>query len=447
MIRYNLKSKDSKYWNTHIETMPRDKIKEIQFKKIKAIIRYAYEHSPMYRRLYDNAKVKPEDIKSFDDFIEKIPTIDKKDLLEAQRLSPPFGDLLTSDMIMQRYMTSGTAGIPMQLAYLDRGQIMTSDSWSSAFWAAGIRPSDTFYFAFNFGTFVGFWTAYWGAINLGGRVIGGGGLTTKDRINQILMLKPTVLLSTPTYALHMIEVAKEIGVDLRDSSIRITYHAGEPGANIPVTRRAIENGFGAKTYDFYGIGEIHGMAASCELQDRLHIFENQCMTVVVDRDGKVVKEGEVGENVVTSFAQLAQPIIKYRTHDLVEWHEDICECGRTLAYFKGGILGRTDNMIIIKGVNIYPTALESLLWGISGITENYEIHVTRDRGLDSIKIKVEADRELPQYRYNEIAEKLKENYRSNIGVNIDIEILQYGSLPRYELKSKRFFDHRKEKNG
>ena len=257
-------------------------------------------------------------------------------------------------------------------------------------------------------------------------------------------MKPTVVLSTPTYALRMAEEAKSMGIDLSKSSIRITIHAGEAGASIPSTRKAIEDAWGAKTYDLYGIGEIHGIASECEMQDRLHVYEHHLHCLVVDEEGNEVKDGKVGEAVMTSFAQVAQPIIKYRTHDLVRWNKQKCPCGRTWAQFLGGVLGRTDNMITIKGTNVYPGAIEALLGDVDGTTESYEIHVTKERGLDNVLVKVEATPDINESKYQKIKEKAEELLRNKIGVRIEIEILKPGTLPRYELKTKLFFDHRKE---
>lgn len=442
MIKKTLKTEGNNFWSEYLETMPRVKIEEMQLRRIQAIMYYAYENSAMYKKLYDSVGLKPQDIKTMEDFMEKVPFVDKKDFVAAQKTNPPFGDMLASEEILQRYMTSGSMGVPLQLAYLETTQIMTADNWSQAFWAVGIRPWDTFYIAFNFGTFVGFWAAYWGALNLGARIITGGGVTTQERIRQILLMEPTILISTPTYALHMAEVAKDMGVDLSKTSIRITYHAGEAGASIPTTRRTIEKAWGAKTYDFYGLSEVHGLAFHCPMQDRLHILEHQACCLVVDEKGNLVKNGEVGENIVTSFVQLAQPIIKYRTHDLVRMEKEKCPCGRTSAYLKGGILGRTDNMITIRGTNVYPSDLEGLLGEVEGTSENYEIHITREKGLDQINLKVEARRDLSKDKFAIVEKGIQDLCKTRIGVKISVEVLDPGTLPRYEMKSKKIFDHR-----
>jgi phenylacetate-CoA ligase len=307
----------------------------------------------------------------------------------------------------------------------------------------GIRPRDSFYFAFTWGTFIGFWSAYWGVRRLGATVYSGGGVNTEMRLKQILELEPTVLVSTPTYALAMAEKAGELGIDLSRSSIRWTYHAGEPGGNVPTTRRAIEEAWGAKAYELYGIGEVGAIAPGCPLQLGVHLAEDQAYATVVNPEtGRPVAEGEAGENVVTSYVQFSQPVIKYRTHDLVRPVRTRCACGRTWLLFEGGVLGRTDHMIIIRGTNVYPTAVEALLGDVPGLSPHYEIHVARRRGGDELTVKVEARPDVPADRYADLRRRAEQLLYERILVRIGVDVQAPGQLPRYELKARRFFDDR-----
>lgn len=446
MIRpfFNPRSNGAEFWNKYTETMSRDELDELHLKRIKTMMSYAYRNSPMYKKIYDRAGIKPEDVRSLDDFVKYVPFIDKKDLIEAQAANPPYGEALAvpPEHIFFRYQTSGTTGQPLLIPVTYYSALHYGEQWNYGFWAVGMRPSDTYYFPFNWGSFIGFWSAYWAVRRMGGTVISGGGLDTEGRIRQMLQLKPTVMFATPTYALHMSEVAKKIGADLPSSSIRITYLAGEPGASIVPTRRAIEEAFGSKAYELYGIGEVGAIAPGCPGQIGVHLAEDQAHSLVVNQRGEPVAEGEVGENVVTSYIQFAQPVIKYRTHDLVRPYKGKCQCGKTWILFKGGVLGRTDNMIIIKGTNVYPTAIESLLGEIEGTSENYEIHVVHEDGIDAVTVKVEAKQGLPDARYDEVAKRAQTLLRQKIGVRIGVEVVSRGSLPRYELKAKRLFDHR-----
>ncbi|MBI2369574.1 MAG: AMP-binding protein [Deltaproteobacteria bacterium] len=434
MVRrfFNPRSDQARFWNAYAETMPRDRLDALQLRRIKAMLRYAYDRVPMYRKLYDAHGVHPDRIRTMDDFIAKIPIIDKKDLLAAQAVSPPWGEALAvpEDYLIYRFQTSGTTGVPLHIPITYYSSVMYGEQWVYGFWHAGIRPPDSFYFAFNWGTFIGFWSTYWGVRRLGATVYSGGGQDTKGRITQILQYRPTVVLGTPTYVLYMAEVAKEMGVDLAATSVRYIYTAGEPGPSIPATRRAIEEAWGAKAYELYGIGEVGAICPGCSSQEGVHLAEDQAHCLVLDETNQPVREGGIGENIVTSFIQYAQPIIKYRTHDLVEWH------------FKGGVLGRTDHMIVIKGTNVYPTAVEAMLGRVRGLTENYEIHVDHVDRDDVVTVKVEAARELPEPRYDEVGLEAEQLFRANIGVRIGCEVLKPGALPRYELKAKRFFDHR-----
>lgn len=442
---FSRKSLASKYWNEYTETMPREALDAIHLKRIRNMLAYAYERVPFYRQLYDKAGFKPEDIRSLEDFNRIVPTIDKKDLVAAQQVNPPWGNAvaLPEDFSLYRFQTSGSTGVPLAIPFSYYSSHHYGEQWVYGFWAVGLRPRDSFYFAFNWGSFAGFWSAYWGVRRLGATVYSGGGLNTEMRLKQIVELKPTVLLSTPTYALAMGEKAKEMGMDLTKTSIQWTYHAGEPGGNVLTTRRAIEEAWGAKAYELYGVAEIGAIAPGCPLQTGVHLAEDQAYATVVNPEtGTPVGEGEVGENVVTSYIQFSQPIIKYRTHDLVRLVKKRCECGRTWILFEGGVLGRTDHMIIIKGSNVYPTAVEALLGDVRGLASHYEIHVAQGRSGDELTVKVEAQPDYPAERYGELKRQAEQLLWERIMVRIAVEVQAPGTLPRYELKAKRFFDHR-----
>ena len=436
----------SRYWNEYTETMPRERLQSLHLTRVQRMVEYAYRRVPFYRRLYDRAGFKPEDIRSLEDFDRLVPVIDKQDLVEAQQTNPPWGDAvaLPEDFHLFRFQTSGSTGVPMAIPVSYYSSHHYGEQWVYGFWAVGIRPHDSFYFAFTWGTFIGFWSAYWGVRRLGATVHSGGGVNTEMRLRQIVDLKPTVLVCTPTYALAMAEKARELGIDLAKTSIRFTYHAGEPGGNVPTTRRAIEEAWGAKAYELYGIGEVGAIAPGCPHQLGVHLAEDQAYATVIDPNtGRVVGDGEVGENLVTSYVQFAQPVIKYRTHDLVRAVRTPCACGRTWLLYEGGVLGRSDHMIIIKGTNVYPTAVEALLGEVAGVSPHYEIHVARGPGGDEIRVKVEALPEVAAGSYDELRRRVEALLYERIMVRIGVEIQAPGDLPRYELKAKRFFDHRR----
>jgi phenylacetate-CoA ligase len=433
-----------KFWNPYTQTMPRADLDRLHLRKLQTAIEYAYARSPMYRKLLDRHKVKPEQIRTMDDFVKRLPFIDKKEILDAQSVSPPFGDALAipEDFFHQRFATSGSTGAPLHIPLTYHSAELWGESWVYLYWAAGIRARHSFYFPFNWGIFAAFWSAYMGVRRLGATVVSGGGLDSKARLRQIEQYRPDVMLATPTYALYLGETAHEVGMDLAKTSISHVIVSGEPGGSIPATRHAIEELWGAKCYELYGIAEIGPTNPGCPSQEGNHLCEDWYHALVVDESGNPVPYGEVGEHIVTSYIQDGQPLIKYRTHDLVRWTDRACGCGTTWLYYPGGVLGRTDHMIIVKGVNVYPAAVEALLHRVAGLSEHYEVHVDRDTTNDFVTVKAEARAGVDGARYAELGRDAAGVFKTVIGVSIDVTVQAPGSLPRYELKAKRFFDHR-----
>jgi phenylacetate-CoA ligase len=432
------------FWNPYTQTMARAELDALHLRKLQRLIEYAYHRSPMYRALLDRHGVQPEQIRTMDDFIKRVPFVDKKDVLAAQAAAPPFGDALAigEDFFLQRFATSGSTGVPLHIPLTYYSSVAWGESWMYLYWAIGLRPRHSCYFPFHWGIFAAFWSAYMGVRRLGGTVISGGGLDSKGRIQQIEQYRPDAVFATPTYALYLGEVAREMGVDLRKSSVSYVIVAGEPGGSVPGTQRAIEQLWDAKVYELYGIAELGPTNPGCPRQGGVHLCEDWYHALVVDESGKPVPYGEVGEHIVTSYLQHGQPLIKYRTHDLVRWSDEPCGCGTTWLYYPGGVLGRTDHMIIVKGVNVYPTAIETLLHRATGLSEHYELHVGRDATNDFVTVKVEARPETSRDGYARLGAEVEQILKGAIGVSIAVEVQAPGALPRYELKAKRFFDHR-----
>jgi len=447
MQLYSGKAYSSPYWNEYLETMPRQQLDQLHLRRLQKLIKYAYENIPMYGDLYDEAGVKPEDIKTLDDFVEKIPSIDKPLLVKYQSDDPPFGGTIakgSEDYLTFFFKTSGTTGTPLkEIGYY---RDMLSTGWVFKWWAHGIRPKDVFYFAFPFGTFMAFWCAYYDAVALGAQVITAGGLSTEQRVKQIQELKPTVLVATPTYAMRIAEVAREMGIDPSQTSIKYITSAGEQGYVLQTIRDAAEKAWGAKAIDLYGLSDLWGSTSwHCPSNpDRMHLTESIAYGLVLDDNGNVMPDGGKGEFVLTNYATV-MPLIKYRTHDVVEWHKEACDCGRTWLWLRNGVLGRTDQMVTIKGTNVYPTAIQSIIGNIEGFSEHLEIHFGSGAGGDTVNVKVEAEIGIEADKYDALKEKLLEDLRYGIGVGMKIEILPPKSLPRYELKAKRVFDHREKR--
>jgi phenylacetate-CoA ligase len=436
----------SDFWNEVAETMPREQLDQLHTHRLQRLVAYAYDNSPFYKRRFDDIGLEPGDIRSIEDFKTKVPLTDKGDFLATQEADPPYGAVCARPpgAIVHHAETSGTTGTPLGIPYTMYDTVRYGESWCPAFWATGIRPSDTFYFAFGWGNFAGFWSAYWGVRRFGGRVISGGGLNTEGHVNAIMRLKPTVLISTPTFALRLATVASEMGVDLTASAIRFTMHAGEPGPTaLPAMKQQIIEAWGAENAgELLGIAEIDAFGPCNSIGDGVHVDEMCVFSWVIEPGtGKEVKEGEVGEHVVTSYVNSAQPLLNYRTHDLVRPRLS-CPSGRTWLKFDGSVLGRTDFMVTLRGTNVYPTAIENVLGAAQGVSANYEIHMTRDKDNDEMEIKFEPEAGVPETDWPALTERVAGSIRDQLMVRMAVTPVKPESLPRYDLKTKRVFDHR-----
>jgi phenylacetate-CoA ligase len=438
---------DGSFWNRHTETMPREKLDALHLHRLQALAHYAYERSAFYRDKFDRAGLKPGDIRSLEDFKRKVPITDKSEFIDRQLEAPPYGPTLAvpEELVAHHCETSGTTGKPLAIPYSMIDTVRYGESWVYGFWGLGIRPADSFYFAFGWGNFAGFWSCYWAARRLGCRVISGGGLDTKGHIQAIMRMKPSVLISTPTFALRMAAVAAEMGIDVSQSSIRFTYHAGEPGPTaLPGMRAQIEKAWGAKAGELLGIAEIDALAPGCPNGDGVHLNEMNVFAWSMDpKTGKEVADGEIGENIVTSYANTAQPLLNYRSHDLVRRATN-CSCGRSWVKFDGAVLGRTDFMVTVRGTNVYQTAVENLISEIPEISNSYELLLTREADNDAMTVKFEPVAALagqPE-KWQEVAGRLGDRIHKALHVRLLCEPVAPGSLPRYDLKTKRIVDQR-----
>jgi len=443
------KGYEARYWNEYSQTMSQEKLSELHLKRIKNFLRYAYDANKFYRGLFDRQKVNIDDIKTLEDFKYRIPLTDKPMIQESQNPYNLYGDNLSVDVsfIAGHFVTSGTTGKPLHEAWEDYTIWRVGQSWCPAFWSVGIRPEDTFYFAFDFGGFAGFWSAYFGALRFGAKVISGAGVgvTTEKRIHQILELKPTVLVATPTYTLHMANVAKKLGINSVKTSIKYYVGAGEPGtASVPMIRKRIEEAWGCKCAEVLGVSELPVASPTCNAGDGFHEHEMHQFAWVRDPDtGKEVGEGEVGERIVTNLSNYATLWINYRTHDLVRPNYS-CPCGCTWLYYKGGVLGRTDHMLIYKGTNVYQTAIENIVSSLPDASDYFQLVLTRENDEDLMTIKLEAKEDISPEDYGKLAKNLETEVKTKIGVSISVEIVPVQSLPRYEVKTRRVIDQRPE---
>ena len=371
--------------------------------------------------------------------LKNLPFTTKSELAEDQIRHPPFGTDLTfsQEHYIRVHQTSGTSGNPMYWLDTEESWQWWAECWKVILEAAGIRPEDRIYFAFSFGPFIGFWAGWEGARKLGAMTVSGGGQSTSQRLRAIIDYGPTVLISTPTYALHMASEARKAGIDLaKESAIRITLHAGEPGASIPSTKKMIGSSWGAKCFDHPGATEVGAFAFECQ-SGAVHVNENEFIAEVLHpNSSEVVSEGERGELVITNLGRIGSPVIRYRTGDLVQPSYQPCSCGRPFLVLQSGVLGRVDDMVIVRGVNVFPSAIENTLREFPEI-EEFRVEVFEKESMKELKVIIEPHSD--QSSLEALAERVKQRLRERIGLRPYVELVASGTLPRFELKAKRFF--------
>jgi phenylacetate-CoA ligase len=322
-----------------------------------------------------------------------------------------------------------------------------ADTWAQGLWAFGVRPDDIAYFAFAYGPFIGFWIAHNGFERIGALTIPSGGMTSEARIKHIIELGVTVVVATPTYGLRLGQTAREMGIDLANQSkVRLTVHAGEPGASIPSTKHMLESMWGAKCGDFGGMSECGAnFYFDCgHNSGGVHIHEDHFLQEVINPiTTEPAAFGERGELVITAFGRGTLPAIRYRTGDLVERvPADMCTCGRTFDLYRGAIIGRADDMKLIRGVNVYPSAVENIIRLHHEIDE-FQVLLTREGFQDEITIRVDLAPSIPTASYKDIADNLADELaEAHEGLRFKVVAVESGALPRFELKSRRLLDQR-----
>lgn len=369
--------------------------------------------------------------------LKKLPFTTKAELLEDQATHPPYGRNLTCPLTeYTRYnQTSGTSGQPLRWLDTPASWQAMLDCWSRIYAIAGITPADRLFFAFSFGPFLGFWTAFESAARLGCLCLPGGGMSSGARLRFLLDNQATVVLCTPTYALHLAETARQQGIDLAAGPVRALIVAGEPGGSITATRALIESAWGARLFDHSGLTEVGPLSIECRAAPGgLHVLEEDYLIEVIDpATGAEVSDGNVGEMVVTNFGRWASPLIRYRTGDLVQMDTRPCPCGLTYRRLLGGILGRSDELIHVRGNNVYPTALEAILRGFPDVAE-YRIEVDQTQPLAELRIEVEPVSDADGAA---LANRVCDAIRERLLFRAEVVAVAVGSLPRFELKARR----------
>jgi phenylacetate-CoA ligase len=375
------------------------------------------------------------------DELVALPLTTKAELVADQEVHPPWGTVLTEPA--ERYtrynQTSSTTGRPLRWADTNGSWQWMLECWKAVYRAAHVGSDDRILFAFSFGPFLGFWTAFDAAVQLGAHAIPAGGMSSQQRLALIEAIEPDVVCCTPTYALRLAEVAAERSGSppLSASSVRALIVAGEPGGSIPATRERIEESWGARVIDQHGLTEVGPVSFECwEGPRALHVNESEFICEVLDpATTRAVPDGQPGELVITNLGRTASPVIRYRTGDVVVRRRDPCVCGRTFARLDGGILARTDDMVNIRGVNVYPTAIESVVRQFSEVVE-FRSTVSHGGALRRLLLEIEISAAGDAAR--DLAGELARRLREALGLNVDVHVAARGSLPRFEMKAHRF---------
>lgn len=433
------------YWNEELETISRNELENIQEGLLSEHLALAYNKSEYYREAFDKAGVKPEDFKKLSD-ISKFPFVNKYIERERQLHKPLLGDMLAveEEDVVFVSASSGSTGVPTLSPFTKKDFEEFQDVQSRLFWAAGMRPKDRYVHALNFTLFVGGPDVI-GAQNLGALCIWAGAIPS-DRLLFILKeFQPTVIWTTPSYAWYLGETAKKQGIDpAKDLAISKIIVAGEPGGSIAATRESIEALWDAEVYDFFGISDIFGACAGmCSERNGLHLAEDHILAEVIHPDTlEPVAEGERGEIVLTTLRKTARPMIRFRTGDIGTINKERCNCGRTHARIN--ITGRLDDMLIVSGVNVFPSDIEYVVRNMEELSGEYRITALTENF--TTKFKVEVERAAGNEESKEaLAEKVSGRIKVRVGVKPkEVVVLENGELPRATHKAKRLVDLRKE---
>lgn len=429
-------------WNREIECTEREQMQELQSSKFNCMVKRMYNNVPFYRLKFDEIGLKPDDIKDIEQ-LKDLPFTTKNDL----RDNYPFG-LFTvpqSDVV-RIHASSGTTGKPTVVGYTHSDIEVWAEVVARSLTMAGIHSGDTIQIAYGYGPFTGGLGLHYGAEKIGATVIPISTGNTKKQLQFMTDFKATVLACTPSYAAHLGECIANDGISPDDIKLRIGVFGAEPWTN--ELRCQIENLLSLKAFDIYGLSEVIGPGVSmeCECQCGNHVFEDHFIPEIIDPETlEVLPDGEIGELVFTTVSKMAMPLLRYRTRDLTRLHREKCDCGRTLVRMEK-CLGRTDDMLIIRGVNVFPSQIESVLMDMSEITPHYQIIVRRENNLDTMEILVEVDQKNWSDSIRElegIRRRIDNNIKSMLGIGAKIRLVEPNTIERSEGKAKRVIDYRK----
>lgn len=422
----------------------RELIEQIQTRRLTEMLETIIPRNRFYNSKFEAADIKVDEIRTLED-LRKLPLTTKQELVDSQAQQPPYGANLSypSTAYTRLHQTSGTTGRPMRWMDTADSWNWIMECWRQIYLLAGLEKHDRLFFPFSFGPFIGFWAAFEGASRLGNFVIAGGGMSTTIRLQAMIENEATVVCCTPTYALRMAEVAEQEGIDLKESSVRMLIVAGEPGGAIPATRARMESAWDAHVIDHWGMTEIASLGVeSADRSGGMYLLESEAIAEIVDPETlEPVTPGDVGELLITNLGRLGSPLIRYRTRDLVKASTDEDPTGRQLLWLAGGILGRSDDMVTVRGNNVFPSSVEAVLREIDAVAE-FRIDVKTVRAMHELCITVEPTTEALSEGLQTI---VTDALRKRLGFACEVTLAAPGELPRFELKGKRFFRQPEEK--
>lgn len=427
------------FWNKQIETLPREKLEEIQLKRLKKTVKKVYQRVLYYKKKFKETGVTPEDIKSLED-VRRLPFTTKEDLY----VDYPYGLLaVPKERVIRVHTSSGTTGKPKAIFFSKTDINNSAELIARCLVMTGAQKGDILQNSMTYGLFTGAFVMHYGAEKVGIFVIPAGPGNTERQIALMQDFGTTMLHMTPSYALYVASLIYDKGIDpKKDLRLKRAYLGAEPYSE--QTRKKIENMLFIDVYNCYGLTEMNGpgVGFECPYKEGLHIWEDHFLLEVINPETcEVLPDGEIGELVLTTLNREAMPLIRYRTRDLAKVISEPCKCGRTHRRISR-ILGRTDDMFIVRGVNIFPQQIEQVLMGIKGVAQNYQIVL---ESLDEMIVRVEIDREIFDGRIDKlvkIKEEITEKIRSNTMVKPKVELLEPGTLPISEGKAKRVIDRR-----
>ena len=429
------------FYAREFETATRAALEAHQFARLRELLEHIWTHNLFYRKKYAAAGIGSLDdllhIARSAESVRGLPVTTKPELLVDQAAHPPFGTNMTCSplQLVRQHQTSGTTGRPLKVWETRESWDWMTRLWLGQFRALDVTPADTVFMAFNFGHGLGLWNALDAGMELGALTLTGGGLSSLQRVESITSNRATVLVSTPSYALRLAEVADENRIDIRSSAVRLIVVAGEPGASIPGTRARIEDRWGARLYDSPGATEVGHFGMACPSYG-VHAIEGEFYIEMLDPQTlRPVVPGTPGEIVVTNFGRPFAPVIRYRTGDVAKAVYDACECGRTLLRFDGGIMGRSDDMFVVRGVNVFPSAIEAIVREFEEVVE-FAAEVFEERGMSGLRIRIEVS-PVSAGGADDLVARIKDAFHRRLFLKTEVEVVSRQALPRFDGKAKR----------